>query len=360
MSNDNIEKRKKEHIEICLRKNVANRKNKGLKKFSFMNVSLPNLHYDEISLEIDFLNYKTLPFLISAMTGATPHYNLNEIFCNIASKTNTPLVLGSFKALFALEKEYKKQFDLKKNIPLTPLIANIGLFEFKNNLKTIKEIVEKMNFDALSIHLNTGQERIQINGDKDFLYPFELLKKVRDTLKIPLIVKETGFGFHPLEVKKILDLGFDFVDLACCGCNWMLVEGERKGGCKIANAFDNWGYDLGTMLIVLNSFLKENDFKRIIASGGIEDGVDIAKCIALNAKMTGFASSFLKRVLQDPLEIDKNKCIENGINFIEELREELKIAMLLNGAKTIEELRKKEVLIDMESKHNAEEILKRL
>jgi isopentenyl-diphosphate delta-isomerase len=73
----------------------------------------------------------------------------------------------------------------------------------------------------------------------------------------------------------------------------------------------------------------------IIASGGIRNGQEIAKCAALGADLVGLASPFLKRAVESA---------EAVVNEMEFLEAELRIAMFCSGAATIDALRQPGVL----------------
>ncbi|MEM5829071.1 MAG: alpha-hydroxy-acid oxidizing protein, partial [Candidatus Aenigmatarchaeota archaeon] len=83
----------------------------------------------------------------------------------------------------------------------------------------------------------------------------------------------------------------------------------------------------------------------IIASGGIRNGLEIAKCLALGAIACGIALPLLKPALKSSKEVE---------NKLKEIIEEIKIAMFLVGAKDIKELRKRPLVITGKTKDWAE------
>ena len=73
----------------------------------------------------------------------------------------------------------------------------------------------------------------------------------------------------------------------------------------------------------------------VISSGGIRNGLEAAKAIALGADSVGMALPFLKKsVSQEELN-----------NFINKFNDSLRIAMFLVGAKNIEELKQSRLVI---------------
>jgi isopentenyl-diphosphate delta-isomerase len=67
----------------------------------------------------------------------------------------------------------------------------------------------------------------------------------------------------------------------------------------------------------------------VIASGGLRDGIDVAKCVALGAQTGGLASPFLKAAAVS---------LEATVEAIEGLARELRIAMFAAGAGSIRAL----------------------
>src|SRR5690625_7263617 len=68
-----INKRKTEHIRLCLTENVEGvNKSTGLEGISFIHNALPEIDFTTIALDTEFLN-KPLkaPFSVSAMTGGS-------------------------------------------------------------------------------------------------------------------------------------------------------------------------------------------------------------------------------------------------------------------------------------------------
>lgn len=338
-----IERRKIEHVKICLEQDVENSKKYGLAQVDLIHGAIFDGTLQEADTSIKFLNHMVeSPIFISPMTGGTPNFNLNNIFIKIAKKTKTPIFLGSMKILFENEAEYLSQFDFKKEMQNVPVFGNIGLLEFKNNAFKIEYLIKKLNLDGISLHLNMGQELFQLQGDRDFRGIWKFLELARRIIKGSAVVKETGFGIGPQDAKKLLECGFDAVDLAAGGTNWILVEGWRGGNSQTAKNFANWGFDLATLLLVLRQNLNKNEMQKVFASGGIKNGVDAAKCIALGAGGVGIARELLKKVFYDGIEkIDEDKCVERGVNFLNEVNLELKIAMTLTASKNLSELNSK-------------------
>jgi isopentenyl-diphosphate delta-isomerase len=75
---------------------------------------------------------------------------------------------------------------------------------------------------------------------------------------------------------------------------------------------------------------------KIIASGGLRTGVDIAKCVALGASLGGMAGPFLKTAAQSS---------DETINLISLLKQEFCICMFATGSMTIDQLRQDKLIM---------------
>jgi isopentenyl-diphosphate delta-isomerase len=97
---------------------------------------------------------------------------------------------------------------------------------------------------------------------------------------------------------------------------------------NVARAFADWGIPTADSL----RYVREAAPGLLVfASGGLRDGVDIAKCIALGADLGGIAGPFLKAAAQSVDAV-------NGL--IWELGTQLRVAMFAAGAANIAALKK--------------------
>ena len=107
-----------------------------------------------------------------------------------------------------------------------------------------------------------------------------------------MVVKEVGFGMDAADVALLRDAGVAAIDVAGAGgTNWALVEGRRdeRAG-DVAAAFADWGVPTADALVDARDAAPDLP---LIASGGLRDGVDAAKALALGAAAAGLARAFL-------------------------------------------------------------------
>ena len=70
----------------------------------------------------------------------------------------------------------------------------------------------------------------------------------------------------------------------------------------------------------------------MIASGGIRNGIDVAKCIALGATMAGFAGEFLRAAVSGG--------VEGVVDLAGAITDELRVSMFCSGAADLPTLAK--------------------
>ncbi|RMG77993.1 MAG: type 2 isopentenyl-diphosphate Delta-isomerase [Bacteroidetes bacterium] len=322
-----IEKRKEEHIEKVLNNSIQYVKKSGLERVEFIHNALPEVDFHRINIKTTFLGKKMdAPMIIEGMTGGFKKGGeINRKLAESAEKHGIAFGLGSQRAM--LRNRNDESYLIRKNAPNVILIGNIGAVQLKNyKIEDIEWLVSKVEADALAVHLNPLQEIIQPEGDRDFSGILKLIEKLCESIDVPVIAKETGAGINGKVAEKLFNAGVEYVDVAGSGgSSWSKVEYLRGGSVP---GFEEWG------LSTLECILQCRGKGKIIASGGIRSGIDVAKCIALGAEIAGAAYPFLISLSTGKL----NKTIERW-------KEQIKICAFLTGSKNIEELKKAEVNI---------------
>ncbi len=333
---EKIDRRKLEHIEISITKNVESDETNGFEDIILVHRALPQINFDDIDLRIDFFGKEiSMPIIIACMTGG--HKKAKEINKNLAiaaEELNIPLGVGSQRA--ALEKkELEDTFSVAREYaPNAFLIANIGAVQFcvEYTVEHAEKAVEMIDANALALHLNPLQEVVQSEGDRDFSCCFDVIKEIKKSLNVPIIVKETGAGISMEDAVLIEQAGADAIDVGGLGgTNFAKIEYYRNGN-ERAKPFFNWGIKTAISLIECLSATN----LPIIATGGIRSGVEVAKALSLGASACGIALPFLKSAVVGYEEVIKEA---------KKIKEELKIAMFLTGSRNIEELKKINIII---------------
>lgn len=338
-----IEKRKKEHLKIAV-SNISQVGSNGLDYYKFVPNSLPNIDFDKIDTSTTFLNKKVnYPFFISCMTGGILEGGkLNKNLSLAAEKYGIATGVGSQRA--AIEKpELSKFYNIRKYAPNVPILANIGLVQLNYGFtsKEFQKCVDMVGADALVVHINPIQEAIQPEGNRNWQGLEKKLGDLVRKIKVPIIVKEVGFGMSQDVIERLCKIGIRYIDVAGWGgTNWSMVEGLRgKADKSLGELFSNWGISTAESLENAMKVKRKAKDLEILASGGIRNGVEIAKCMSLGASLVGIAAPFAKAGMESTMEVEK---------LLEKYAKELKITMFGVGARNIGELQgtklRKEVL----------------
>ena len=323
------EKRKKEHIEVVLNEEVEEGWS-GLQDVVLVHNALPEIDFNEIDTSVEFLGKKLkMPLMISAITGGTEEgKKINKALARVAEKKGIGMGVGSQR--IAIEKpETLETFYVRDVASNILLLGNIGVTKLKEyGPEKIIELVEKTEADGIAVHLNVAQELFQKEGEFDVNWrgcsrSIEELCKVAE---FPVVVKEVGCGISREVAEKLKEAGVKAVDVAGWGgSNWILIESLRSG--KNVGEFRFWGIPTSCSILEV----KEVGID-VIASGGIRTGLDIAKAIALGAKVCAIAAPFLKILKREG---------ERGVEkYVDRLLLDLKRAMMFTGCKNLDELRK--------------------
>ena len=349
MVNQDIEARKLEHILVCNYCDVEYKKGTLLDNVELIHRGIPECDLEDIDTSIKLFG-KTLdaPIIVAGMTGG--HSKAKEINKNIAiaiEELNLGMGLGSQRAAIANE-ELIDTYSIVREYTNSLVIGNLGAVNFIKdgwNEEIIDKAVEMIDADAIAIHFNPLQEAIQPEGDVDFK-GMEILRNIISSYKnshknIPFIAKQVGEGFSKEDAEIIDNFGFDAIDVGGSGgTSWAAVElywikdEEFK---ELAENFINWGIPTAASIFEVRSVFD----KTLIATGGIRNGIDIAKSIAIGADCCGIALPILKAALKSPEEV---------VKVLERLIKELKIAMFLTGCDSIEKLKKAPYIVKGELK----------
>ncbi len=329
-----IEKRKMEHIQVCLEKPVNFEKKNGFEKYGFGCNPLQDTDPEDIDTSTVFRGKRfRAPLLIEAITGGfSGAEKINKNLAYAAEQMGIGMGVGSQRAMVE-NPELTRTFFVRDIAPSIFLLGNIGCFQIKNYiLEVIKRMVEDIGADGLAIHLNPIQEFIQKEGEagknKISLGQeiFERIEEICSRLGYPVVAKEVGFGISGDVAKKLEKAGVSAIDVAGAGgTNWAKVEYYRGG--EGAERFFDYGIPTAESLVECRKAVKIP----LIASGGMRRGEECAKAIAMGASLAGMAAPFLKPAMEGP---------ESVIKYLEKIISELKHTMHKAGARNVEELKR--------------------
>ncbi|MBI1856437.1 MAG: type 2 isopentenyl-diphosphate Delta-isomerase [Chloroflexi bacterium] len=329
-----IAERKADHIKINLERDVRSALTTGLENYHFIHEALPELNLDEVDTSLTLFGKQLdAPILISSMTGGTHQAGtINRRLAEAAQSTRMAMGVGSQRA--ALEdKSQAKTFQVRKYAPDILLFANLGAVQLNYGYDTdeCRRAVDMIEADALYLHLNPLQEAVQHGGDTNFKGLAKKVEQVCKKLEVPVIAKEVGWGISEQTARLLSNCGVSAIDVAGAGgTSWSQVEMHRAPDeftRQLAAMFVGWG--IPTAVSILN-VKKAAPEMTIFASGGLKDGLDIAKCIALGATIGGMAGNFLKAAAVST---------ENAIEMMRLTKRQIEVTMFVCGVEKLEGLK---------------------
>ena len=297
-----IAERKDNHISVCLNGDVRSGVSAGFEKYRLIHNALPDGDIDAFSAETSFLGKRiAAPLLISSMTGGTETgERINRNLAEAAERIGLPFAIGSQRIF--LEHPELPRIPYRKIAPSVPMLANLGAVQLNCGWGRDRFLaaVEMIEADALILHLNPLQELLQRGGDRNFSGLLKKIETLCSGFPVPVIVKEVGWGIEAGLAVRLKNAGVSMIDVAGAGgTSWSRVEALVDGSPEalaLAQPFDGWGIPTAECL---SSIHAADPTIRLIASGGIMNGVDIAKAVFLGAELCGMAGRLLPAAAEE-------------------------------------------------------------
>jgi isopentenyl-diphosphate delta-isomerase len=336
---ETIGKRKADHIRICLEKKAqAKKATSGFEDIQLIHRALPEVDRQKINLSTSFFGKKfSAPIFVGAMTGGTEEATkINASIAEAVEKLGLGMGVGSQRAAIEDKKLEKTYSIARKKAPNAFLVANIGGVQLVHGfgLKEVKRAVEMIDADALAVHLNTVQEALQPEGQTNFKGVLTKIGEIAGELDKPVIVKETGCGISAEDAKAVEAAGVKALDIGGIGgTSFAAVEYYRSiSPNNRGKVFWDWGIPTVISLIEATQTVKIP----VIASGGVRSGLDIAKSLALNARLASVSQPVLEAAVKGAKQTE---------DLISSLIAELRNVMFLVGAENLESLMKVPVVV---------------
>ncbi len=321
-------RRKADHIRISLEEDVSfETLTSGFERYRFVHCALPEISLAAVDTAVVFLGKRLqAPLLISSMTGGTPQgREINRRLARAAQESGIGMGLGSLRA--ALEDPtLAETYRVRDVAPDILLLANLGAVQlnYGYTVDHCRRAVEMVEADGLILHLNPLQEALQPEGQTDFSDLLRKIEAVCRGLEVPVVVKEVGWGLSADVARRLADAGVAALDVAGAGgTSWSQVEMYRaENGLQraVAAAFRDWGIPTAEAVREVRRALPHIP---IVASGGIWDGIQVAKAIALGATVCGIARPFLLAAAESAEAVAETAAV---------LITQLRVAMFAVGA----------------------------
>lgn len=341
MDHDDITSRKLDHVRIVLHEDVqAKGVTTGFASYRLPHEALPDLDLAEIDTTTTFLG-KTInaPLLISSMTGgAADVAAINMVLAEAAQALGIPMGVGSQRSAIR-DAKLAHTYQIRRLAPKVPLLANLGAVQlnYGYGVAECQRAVDMIEADALILHLNVLQEAVMPEGNTNFKGLLGKIEQVCRSVGVPVIAKEVGNGIGPQTARRLIEAGVWGIDVAGAGgTSWSEVERFRQTserGATVAASFAGWGLPTTEAIRRTRAVLPTTP---IIGSGGVRNGVDVAKTIALGANLAGTAKPALVAATSE-------RGAEAVIDVLQMFISELRIAMLCAGCGDLASLRQVEL-----------------
>lgn len=334
--------RKLEHIDIVLTQPVEGPGSTWLEHVHLVHKALPELDFDEVSVETSFLGKRLrAPIIITGMTGGHADVgHINKALAQAAEEMGIAMGVGSQRAAIEDPSRIESFAIARRVAPTAVIVANIGAPQLVRGYRAseVKRAVDMIDADAVAIHLNPAQEVVQPEGEPSYRGILRAIEEVASKIDRPVIVKETGCGISSEVASELRSIGVKILDVSGSGgTNWILVEmhrARRKGEdlkASIAEHLSPWGIPTAASIVEARNAAPD---MTIIGSGGIRTGLDAVKALALGADLVGIARPALEAYYSGKLHL-----------YLKTLVHGIRAGIFLTGSRNIEQLRQRPLVI---------------
>ena len=333
------ESRKDEHVRISLNKDVLAEHNYW-DDVELKHNALPEINKNKIDFSTKLFGKKLgAPLIIAGMTGGYKKAKkINENLAASAEKYQIGMGVGSQRA--AIENpDLIDTYSILKDYDIPLRIANIGasqivMWDYKKTLENANKMIDMIDANVFAVCLNFLQEAVQFEGEANAKGCFDSIKKLAEDLDIPVIVKESGAGISYEVAERLSKTKIAGIDVGGAGgTSFAAIEHFRaiivddRLHEKGSKTFWNWGIPTPSSILEVGEAISWK--LPIIATGGIRNGLDAAKALALGASCAGVAQVVLKPASQSK---------QATISEIDAIIKEIRTAMFLVGADKISKM----------------------
>ncbi len=340
-SGNGTRERKWEHVLACVWEDVEADTSPLFECVQLVHRALPELDMDDVDTSVRLFGKElSFPLIIAGMTGGHPKTGeINRKLGVVARRLGIGIGVGSQRAGVE-DPEVRWTFEVvREEYPDGLILANIGLQQLRENGPDLAiEVVDMVDADALAVHVNVLQEAVQLEGEPDASGFVETLEEVREAVDVPVVLKETGAGVSSEDAELVKDL-VDGIDVGGAGgTNWAVVEAIRSkahGEVPVGHSFSEWGVPTAASILEVRRVVGPD--MPVIGTGGVRGGLDVAKVLALGGDCAGMALPVLRKLLSEG--------VSGCVRFLKTVAREVKIAMMMAGCRSVEEMSRVPIVI---------------
>lgn len=338
--------RKDAHLDLCAKEEVEPVQNSTLFEcVRLVHCAMPEMAVEDVDLSTPFLGKRLrAPVLITGMTGGTERAGkVNRDLALVAERYGVAFGVGSQRAM-AESIPRAASYQVRDVAPTVALLGNIGLYQaVQMGVDGVRRLADAIGADAMALHLNAGQELTQPEGDRDFRGGYPVVEALVKAFGDRLLVKETGCGISPEVARRLAELGVRNIDVSGLGgTSWVRVEQLRASGmlAQLGAEYSSWGIPTAAATASVRRAVGPD--VRLVASGGLRTGLEMAKALAIGADVAGTALPLFRA--------QQEGGVEGADRALRTLIEGLRQALVLTGSKSCAALRRKPVVMTGELK----------
>ncbi|UXS37403.1 type 2 isopentenyl-diphosphate Delta-isomerase [Staphylococcus delphini] len=326
------EQRKNEHVRLALAQ--SDTLQSDFDRIQFVHHAIPEMDVEEVTL---LPNFKALQMshvlYINAMTGGSEWTaKTNEQLAQVAKATQIPMAVGSMHAALKNPAVRHSYAVAREQYPEGQIWANVSA---DVALEEAQAAIEMIQANALQIHVNAPQELVMPEGNRQFKHWLTRISEIVKGVKVPVIVKEVGFGMSYDTIQQLIDVGVSFVDISGHGgTNFISIENERRQF-KDMDYLKDWGQSTVVSLLEARNLSSR---VHVLASGGVRHPLDAIKALRLGAEAVGMSRLILKMLHEEG--------VEATIEYVKDFKTQMAYIMTLLNAKNITELRQAAIVFD--------------
>jgi isopentenyl-diphosphate delta-isomerase len=346
MGDETTAKRKDAHLDLCATGDVEPAENSTLLEcVRLVHCAMPEIAVEDVDLSTDFLGKRLqAPLLVTGMTGGTDRAReVNRDLAMLAERHGLAFGVGSQRAMLE-SPERAASYQVRDVAPTMVLVGNIGLYQaVQMGTDAVRRLADAIGADAMALHLNAGQELTQPEGDRDFRGGYKVVEGLVQAFGERLLVKETGCGIGPEVARRLKELGVRNIDVSGLGgTSWVRVEQLRASGmlAQLGAEFSGWGIPTAAATVTVRRAVGPD--VRLVASGGVRTGLEVAKVLALGADLAGMALPLFRAQQAGGLD--------GADKALQVILAGLRQVFVLTGSRSCAELRRRPVVVTGELK----------